>query len=326
MLGALIAVPLMIYFVVVAPRSILFGLVPLCIVLPVLLWFDRVEPEPWPSRFHALLWGAFVATTVSLVVNTIVSLFSGTVIATAVGAPLIEETMKGLGVIWAVRRKEVDSVMDGVIYACWIAVGFAVFEDFSYLASADELDQFWTVFLIRGVLTPFAHPLFTSWIGLAIGITIAKQEPLGIRVFGGWLVAVACHALWNGSLVAADIAGSYRIIVIGAIGFVLLFVASLVALGRVRKHERKQFGRIAPYLAHKYGLSQAEVAPFTDWRTMIKTRRSLPRTQRKRFDAVHSALARLAAVHGREGGFDETTEARLSGQLREAIQEVRSPQ
>ncbi len=324
-LGAIIGVPLMVYFAVQAPRAIVFGLVPLLIVLPALLWFDRVEPEPWSSRIHALLWGALVATTVSLIVNTIIAIVGGTIVATAVGAPLVEETAKGLGIIWAVRRKEVDGVMDGVIYAGWIALGFAIFEDFSYLSTADQTGQFWLVFLVRAVLTPFAHPLFTSWIGIAVGITVAKQEKLGLRVFGGWLVAVACHALWNGSLVANELSSSNRIVIVAGVGFVLLFVASLLALGRVRKHEREQFSRIAPYLAHKYGLNEAEIAPFTHWRTMIKTRRALPRAQRKKFDDVHAALARLASVHGREGGFDIATEDRLVSHLNEAISKVRSP-
>ncbi|MEZ5340291.1 MAG: PrsW family glutamic-type intramembrane protease [Acidimicrobiales bacterium] len=243
---SLLAVPLMAWFAYQAPRAVLFGLTPLLIVLPVLLWFDRVEPEPWPSRLHALLWGAVVATTISLIVNTVIGIFGGTILATAVGAPIVEESTKGLGVIWAVRRKEVDSVMDGVIYAGWVALGFAVFEDFSYFASADASGEFWTVFLVRAILTPFAHPLFTSWIGLSIGITVAKQEALGLRVLGGWLVAMACHGLWNGSLVASDLAGSNRILIVAASGFAILFLASLIALGRVRRHERKQFGRIAP--------------------------------------------------------------------------------
>ena len=48
----------------------LLGIVPLLIVVPVLVWMDRVEPEPWSSRLHTLLWGAFVAGLISLVFNT----------------------------------------------------------------------------------------------------------------------------------------------------------------------------------------------------------------------------------------------------------------
>ena len=59
------------------PLSALAGLVPLAIVLPVLSWLDRVEPEPRSSKVHALLWGACVAVVVASVANAIVAaLFS----------------------------------------------------------------------------------------------------------------------------------------------------------------------------------------------------------------------------------------------------------
>jgi hypothetical protein len=39
--------------------AVLAGLVPLAIVLPVVAWLDRVEPEPRASPTHALMWGAW---------------------------------------------------------------------------------------------------------------------------------------------------------------------------------------------------------------------------------------------------------------------------
>lgn len=324
LIASAIGVPLTLYFAYSAPKATLFALVPLLIVLPVLLWFDRVEPEPWPSRLHALLWGAFVATTVALFFNTITALLAGNIIAAVISAPIVEEAAKGAGILWAVKRREVDSVMDGVIYAGWIALGFAVFENFGYLATADAAGAFWTTFLVRAVLTPFAHPLFTAWTGLAVGITEAKLEPIGKRVLGGYLMAVALHALWNGSLTVADLSSTNTILIVAGGLFVLLFVVALVGLGRVRRHERRQFNRLAPYLAQKYGMTDDEVAPFVDWRLMLRTRRSLTKENKKRFDAIHSALARFAAVHGREGGFDIATEKRLSSQLQLAVNDLRA--
>ena len=82
-----------------APFAVLLGLVPLVIVIPVLMWFDRVEPEPLAARLHALFWGASVAVLVSVIVNTAVDLLAGSTVAAVISAPVIEECTKALGIV-----------------------------------------------------------------------------------------------------------------------------------------------------------------------------------------------------------------------------------
>ena len=65
------------------------------------------------------------------------TLVFGETAAIVVSAPLFEEAAKGMGVYWAVRRREVDGVSDGIVYAGWVALGFAVVEDATYFALAD---------------------------------------------------------------------------------------------------------------------------------------------------------------------------------------------
>ena len=91
-----------------AVQGMLLGLVPLFVVLPVLTWLDRLEPEPFRSRLHAVLWGATVAGFVSGVVNSGVAYFFGEAWAAVASAPLIEEATKGLGIVMALRRREID--------------------------------------------------------------------------------------------------------------------------------------------------------------------------------------------------------------------------
>ena len=112
-----------------APAAIGLGLVPLVIVAPVLMWLDRVEPEPWPARIHALLWGATVAVVIAGTINSIVAVAWGETAAAVLSAPIVEETAKAFAIVYAVRRRELDGVMDGVVYAGWSALGFAVVED-----------------------------------------------------------------------------------------------------------------------------------------------------------------------------------------------------
>jgi len=319
---AIAAVPIVILLLIANPVAIALGLVPIVIVLPVLAWLDRVEPEPWSSRVHAILWGATVAGVTSGIVNTIVGLASGDVIAAVVSAPLIEEFTKGLGILWAVRRHEVDSVMDGIVYAGWVALGFAVVEDFLYFVEADADGFLVEIFVIRALLTPFAHPLFTAWTGLGVGLAVAKRKSVAVGFFCGLAAAVATHAAWNGSLSFTDSSGSQNTLVVAMIAFVCLFIAAAVAVFIIRRSQQRRFVASVPYLANRYHLAQNEVAVFGNWRVMLHARRALPRAKRSGFDAVHAALARLALLHERPGDLDTVAEQRLVDQLSRARAEA----
>ena len=297
--GALVAVPFIILLAIGSPIAILLGFVPLVIVLPVLAWLDRVEPEPRSSKIHAVLWGATIAGVVSGIVNTIVGEFTSETIAAVVSAPVVEEAMKALGIIWALRRRDIDGVMDGVVYAGWVALGFAVAEDFLYFASADTGTDLAAIFVVRAILTPFAHPLFTAWSGLAIGLAVARRTPVWINLTWGYLLAVVTHAGWNGALTYAESENGPSVLLVAIIAFIILFLLAGAALVMIRRMERTSFLGMVPTLAEKYGMSASEVMVFSDWKTLLATRKALKRPQRKRFDEVHAALARLAVLHDR---------------------------
>ncbi len=320
----LICLPLMalavVGILVIVPLAVALGLVPLAIVAPVLLWLDRVEPEPWAAKLHAFLWGLGVAGVVAVVINTLVGLVFGSAVGAVVSAPIVEEAGKALAIVWAIRRREVDSVMDGVIYAGWAGLGFAVVEDMFYFADAGPaLGQ---LFVVRALLTPFAHPLFTVWIGVALGRTVERASPRSGAIWG-YVAAVALHAAWNGSLVATEASGTFTVVLLAALGFVILFVLGAVALYRARRAEQERFVAWVPHLVHRHGIDPAVANSFITWRTMLAARRRLRGRDRRRFDALHIGLARLAALHAnaaRRGEQpDSAEEARLVDLLRSGL-------
>ncbi len=305
-------------FAFLSPLSIILGLVPILIVFPVMAWLDRIEPEPWASRIHAVLWGATVSALISIIINTLVAAVSSESIAAVFSAPIVEETTKGAGILWAVKRREVDSVMDGIVYAGWVALGFAVLEDFLYFSTAAEEGLLIQTFILRAVLTPFAHPLFTAWIGLAVGLAIVRQKPIITGSLWGLALAIGTHMAWNGSLTLAEQNDQPLIILVAIALFILLFIAAVVAVIRIRAAEQQTFHRLIPFMAQRYGMSYEEVAAFETWGSMKGLRRQLRGADKKRFDAVHLALARLSQLHDRKGELDVATEARLANQLETA--------
>jgi RsiW-degrading membrane proteinase PrsW (M82 family) len=310
LIAGVLSIPILGFAVVLSPLSVVLALVPFAIVLPTLAWIDRVEPEPRQARVHAILWGATVSVLVAGTINSIVAVTVSEAAAAVVSAPVFEELMKGLGVWMAFRRREIDGVTDGLVYAGWVGIGFAVMEDVQYFLVAADDGTLASTFVLRALITPFAHPLFTAWIGLAIGMAVAAGKPVLGRAVVGYVVAVLLHAAWNGSLTAAAEVGGWLILVAFAV-FVAIFVGTIVMIVSMRRREQRRFVTEVPIVAPRYGITAEQGMVFTDWHTMLRTRRSLPRSERRRFDRRHAALARLVALHQRPGGPSIEDEQRL---------------
>ncbi|MFW8745336.1 PrsW family intramembrane metalloprotease, partial [Mesorhizobium japonicum] len=207
------------------------ALVPLTIVLLGASWIDRWEPEPIGVRIFAFLWGAGSSIVIALLVdsavqvfirahggpNGVTDLFQG-----VVQAPMVEEGAKGLGVllIFLVANRYFDGPVDGIVYAATVAAGFAFSENIQYfglgIADAQNLGDVIFLFVVRGLLSPFAHAMFTSMTGLFIGIAAQRFRSRWAGVLFaviGWIPAVALHAFWNGSLsFVSDFFGYYAVV------------------------------------------------------------------------------------------------------------------
>ncbi len=201
-----------------APGALVVGLVlaalPLAPLISTYMWLDRYEPEPRSLLVLGLGWGAFVATSAALLLQVFDSfVFQATdTFSAVVVAPITEEAAKGLFILLLLfyRRHELDGVLDGIVYAGMVGIGFAFTENILYLASAYMGDDGQAgglggavgLFIVRGVFSPFAHPFFTAFIGIGIGLAVTSRSKT-VRVVApviGYLLAVAAHAAWNGSL------------------------------------------------------------------------------------------------------------------------------
>jgi RsiW-degrading membrane proteinase PrsW (M82 family) len=178
------------------------------------LWLDRYEPEPRHLLAFGLLWGGFVATAAALLLQGIGGFFVGftETQSLAIVSPLTEEFSKGLFLILLLwwRRAELDGILDGLVYAGMVGIGFAFVENILYLAAAyngtDGMGPGGTgavtgVFVVRCLFSPFAHPLFTSFTGIGVGIAVGSRSR-AVRVLApliGFGLAVLAHAAWNSS-------------------------------------------------------------------------------------------------------------------------------
>ncbi|HEY3688296.1 MAG TPA: PrsW family intramembrane metalloprotease [Streptosporangiaceae bacterium] len=217
-------------------------------IVAALLWVDRLEPEPRLNLLFAFLGGAGMATLLALVVNTVsrdylvvpaFGVTEGTLISTVIGAPIVEETAKGgvLLMLLRLRRQEIDGPTDGIVYAAMVGVGFALSENVNYYMRGLHLGGTMLAYtvVLRGLIAPLCHPLFTSMTGLGVAYSAERRGGSRAAIVIGWLAAIVLHALWNTS-------SQFKLPGI-AIVYALLLIVLLVLVG-VLLHDRHRLVRL----------------------------------------------------------------------------------
>jgi protease PrsW len=244
----------------------LFAALPLLVVVPTFLWLDRYEAEPTRLLVLAFAWGAICAPAGALFLNTGIAIamrLAGAedpdVVTAVLGAPFIEEGLKGFGVLLIVllRRREFHGVIDGIVYAGLVGAGFAFSENILYLGRefVEYGQQGLTeLFILRCIMGPFAHPLFTAFTGIGLGLAVAVMRRPWSRVLvalGGYFVAALLHGIWNLSAATGHLIGAY---VLFQVPLFLCFIALIVGLryreGRLIRTYLSQYAD-AGWLSHQ---------------------------------------------------------------------------
>jgi RsiW-degrading membrane proteinase PrsW (M82 family) len=306
----------------------ILALVPLVICLLGLRWIDRWDPEPRGALLFAFLWGAGASVAVTLLLGSYVvellgealTTTSPEVIGPVLQAPLVEEFAKGLGVLILVytRRSHFDGPVDGIVYAGTVAAGFAFTENILYFGSAvvesGTAGALVSVFILRGLFSPFAHVMFTSLLGFVLGLALSRGGGNG-RILGAFVVgllpAMAGHMLWNGGTLVLF----HDFFLFYVVVQVPLFIAAVIAVVLLRRSERRLTeARLGDYaragwftaeevhmLATRPGRSQAlawarSVGAGQDMRAFIRTGARIAYTRQRmlggRRDADYAAEER----------------------------------
>jgi protease PrsW len=211
-----------------------FGILQTAIYLLFIRAIDLYEREPLRYVLPVFVWGFAVATTVSLVFNTLFQLTLSSVTSvraadffTAVAvAPVVEECSKGFALLliffvaYFARRRiglvEFAGVMDGIVYGSAVGFGFALAEDILY-----GMQYGAETFLVRRIFGGFAHAAFTSLTGIGIGLIpfVQRRVLKPIPPLLGLLGAILLHATFN-----------FTATVFGPLAYIVMFFVVLVYL------------------------------------------------------------------------------------------------
>jgi RsiW-degrading membrane proteinase PrsW (M82 family) len=297
-------------FLVALPLALLP--VPLLIALVLLL--DRLEPEPPGNLVFCFAWGAGIAALLAAILNTAGLLYvtqpalgrgDGQFVSAAIGAPVVEESLKGLVLVWLLwrRRQELDGPTDGIIYAAMVGIGFAMMENVGYYISAlatpvtGGVPLLEATFVFRGVIAPLAHPMFTAMTGIGAAYAATHRRAgwaLALGLFG----AMVLHGLWNG-LTSLGLSGI--ILAYGLLACVLVALITVVVADR-----RRMVGDIRRYLPRYQAaglVSEADLRMLCTLRERRQARRWARRTGgrplARAMVAYQLAATELALAHQR---------------------------
>lgn len=283
------------------------GIVAVAIVF-LYLWLDRWEPEPPRLLLLAWLWGGGMSIVFALVFGSLLpdGLFA---------APLVEEFAKGSFLVLmatGVRKRELNTLVDCLVYAGLAGAAFTFLEDITYIAQAGSIDGALELSAVR-IAYPFLlgsllHSLFTSMtaIGLWVGLQQRSAAAKWVCMFAGYVAAVTLHALFNSGMTPA-------------LFWLLIVVGTGLLAWLAQRREQRVLGSQLPGMVRDGLLTPAEV----EWVASMRGRRAWRRHARtfvpqaaKDGAAVVGALTELAFVRDRvDRGFGTADTARRYDEL-----------
>jgi protease PrsW len=187
------------------PSIILLGsfLIPVTFVIYA---FGRTDEVVTAQRiFTAFVYGGLLGV---LGASVLESAFLGQPSGlTYVGVGLIEEAVKLVALWLLARRLPRYTVRDGMVLGAAVGFGFAAFESAGYAFNALftttglSLPNLVETEVLRGILAPLGHGLWTALLGAALFAAAARRGRL--RLTGGVLawyaVVVLLHWVWDAS-------------------------------------------------------------------------------------------------------------------------------
>ncbi len=284
-------------------------------------WADRYEREPLWLLIVAFVWGALPATAVSLLGEVALEIsfvrapngVANNWLQAIIVAPVVEELAKGLVLvaIYVLARHEFDGLLDGLTYGALVGFGFAMTENFLFFVGAFQSGgyaQLSVIILVRALIFGLNHALYTSFIGLGLGLASQAQRrwaQIGWMLLGLTL-ALGVHALHNLGilLVQVSAAGLALSLATGAASLSVVIAAILLAWSQERRVIRAE-------LAEEVGqtILPAEYAALLGrWRSPIQrgARRRDVRAGRSRQQlmvklALHKHALRRPTMRGVRG-------------------------
>jgi RsiW-degrading membrane proteinase PrsW (M82 family) len=212
------------FFFEIPLESIMVIAVIVAIAVPLIFlfmvrWLDLYASGSLKVVVICLLWGV-VAFVLAFQANTVALGLVGMGLLVTLVAPMIEEVLKSLILVYEVRRPNFTYFVDGAIYGFAAGTGFAVVENLLYLGRAGAVGGVGMA-VSRAFSTALMHGSASALVGVALGrMRFGRGFSRIASLLLGWAAAMALHITFN-NLISANM------------GVLTLVLAMLIGMGGV---------------------------------------------------------------------------------------------
>ncbi len=188
------------------------------VFLYVVRWLDLYASGSFKTVvvcFAAGLAAFFLALPISSSLARVV----GYALAVVLVAPIVEELLKSLALIYYVRRPEFTYFVDGAIYGFAAGTAFAVVENIFFLMTTNQ-DTGMLLALSRGFSTSLMHGSTSSLVGISLGrLRFGHGRTRVASLVLGWAAAMTLHVTFNNIVQRSEnVVGMMVTIFIGLVG------------------------------------------------------------------------------------------------------------
>jgi len=173
------------------------SLLPVLIFLIALIFLDSYKLIK-PKSVLFMLVAGMAAATVSFLLNYLLQSMGsfGPESMSRYIAPIVEETLKSLYVVYLIRANRVGFIVDAAIAGFAVGAGFSLVENIYYLSFLQNGNIL--IWIIRGFGTAALHGAATSIFGMISMALTARHPAKPYLNFGpGLLAAIIIHSVFN---------------------------------------------------------------------------------------------------------------------------------
>ena len=227
---------------------LMLAVIPVVVLLVYIYQKDPVEKEPGKLLAQLLVCGVAVIIPVMLIEGGGIYLLqswpfddlSYLVVENFLVVALVEEGCKFLALWWRTwKNPAFDFAFDGIVYAVFVSMGFAVAENIGYV-----FEYGFNTAIVRAFTAIPGHCVFAVFMGYfyaqaAVASVDGNASKVRTNMFLAILIPFLCHGTYD---VLASIFDETMLIVF----FVFLIVMVAIGIGLVRNESRKARRLVAP--------------------------------------------------------------------------------
>lgn len=223
------------------------AVVPAIVLLLLVYRMDKIEKEPWSLLGKLLMWGAICGIPAAVVeglmtwgLNSSYYIEEGSLLYCFIEgflvAALVEESLKFLFLyLVTFKNREFNYRFDGVIYAVFVSMGFAILENILYV-----LANGFAVAIARAILSLPLHAICGVYMGISYGRqkvrSLTKPTSMGRVALACLPMSILIHGCYDFFAFAAQEQPIFFLFFL--VFVIVVFIVSVIRLKKAAREDR----------------------------------------------------------------------------------------